>query len=289
MRERADAEKSAFMKHTTLRANGLKQETKLAPLGQGGYTERTERRRQRENALQPAITSSTVSSRLRSMQRILAVVSVLQLACSSDDGSKSDNTSGGMSNTGGMTGSSTTPINGGATNSTSADNGGSSGGGVTHAGTSSPVVTSDVKVAINEVVPSNKTGAIDEAGAYPDWIELYNHGAVEVSLAGFYITDNMDEPTKGALDASLKIPAGGVLLFWADGDVDQGVLHLPFNLAASGEGLFLFDPENKLVDSVEWTTANPDTAYARFPDGTGAWSWCGASTPNKANGSACSN
>jgi hypothetical protein len=151
------------------------------------------------------------------------------------------------------------------------------------------VNASNVKVAINEVVPSNKTGAIDEAGAYPDWLELYNHGTEEVSLAGFYLTDNIDEPTKGALDASLKIPAGSALLLWADGDVDQGALHLPFNLAASGEGLYLFDSEKKLVDSVEWTTANPDTAYARFPDGTGALSWCSTPTPNKANGSACSN
>lgn len=211
----------------------------------------------------------------------MGLVSVVQLACNSEDASQSGSPAGGAASV------DRTAVNGGSTNSTVASIGGATAGGAPGTETTRPAITSDFKVAINEIVPANKTGAIDEAGAYPDWLELYNHGTTEVSLAGFRLTDTIDDTTKGVLDAALKIPAGGVLRFWADGDVDEGSAHLSFKLAASGEGLFLFDPDQKLVDSVEWTTANPDAAFARFPDGTGAFSWCTTPTPNKVNGSAC--
>jgi large repetitive protein len=212
------------------------------------------------------------------MPLAMGIFAIMQWACSSSDGSKNESTVGGSSN---AAGNNSTIVEGGASNSTTSANGGTT--------STKPVSQSDVELAVNEVVPSNKTGAIDEGGAYPDWVELYNYGSKDVSLEGFYLSDSPDEPTKAAFDASLKIPAGGVLVLWADGDTDQGAAHLPFSLAASSEGIYLYDSSKQLVDSVEWTNANPDTSYSRFPDGTGSFSWCAKPTPNKTNGSACSN
>jgi hypothetical protein len=144
------------------------------------------------------------------------------------------------------------------------------------------------KLAINEVCPSNKTGAIDESGAYPDWIELYNATAEDISLSGFSLTDSADKPTKAPLASTLTIKAGGVLLLWADGDTDQGDNHLPFKLSATGEPVILLDSEQKTVDSVEYSNASTDATYSRLPDGSGSFTWCSAGTPNKANGQSCS-
>ncbi len=223
----------------------------------------------------------------------------VQLGCGSDDNASPP------AGTGGTTATSTSQVGGNSSGEIGGNT--SSSGGATAAGgtdataggttaaagstgtTTLPQSPYSGKLAVNELVPSNHSGAIDEGGSYPDWLELYNMTAQDISLSGFYITDSLDEPTKGPLDASLTIKAGGVLLLWADGDVDQGVLHMPFGLAAGGEGLYLFDPEQKLVDSVEWGQANADASYSRLPDGTGSFAWCSSGTPNRTNGQACPN
>jgi hypothetical protein len=206
---------------------------------------------------------------------------LVHLGCSSEDNASAAAGAGGSTST--ATGPTGGASLGGSTSSTSSAAGGS-------AGTVSLPQSAYVgKLMINELVPSNHTGAIDEAGAYPDWLELYNSTTSDIGLSGFYLTDKLDELTRGPLDASLSVRAGGVLLLWADGDIDQGVLHLPFGLSAAGESLYLLDSEQKLVDSVEWGPANADAAYARLPDGTGSFAWCSTGTPNRTNGQACPN
>jgi len=57
----------------------------------------------------------------------------------------------------------------------------------------------------------------------------------------------------------------------ADKSVSQGISHLPFKLSSAGEGLYLTAPDNKLVDSHEWSAAVADQSFARFADGIGAF------------------
>jgi hypothetical protein len=146
---------------------------------------------------------------------------------------------------------------------------------------------SAAKVALNELVPANVTGATDEAGEADDWIELYNYGSEAVSLEGYGITDDSEIPYKKRFGSELSIPAGGVLVLWADGDTEQGAVHLPFKLKAEGEKVQLYDPSGAIVDEYEWTNAIDDVAFARFPDGTGSWLACPAPTYDAVNGSAC--
>ena len=140
---------------------------------------------------------------------------------------------------------------------------------------------------INELCPSNKSGAMDESGSHPDWLELYNATSADLSLSGFYLANTLDSLTQARLDPTLTVKAGGVLLLWADKDATAGSLHLPFNLSAKGKTIYLLDSEQQLVDAVQFGQAEADATYSRLPDGTGSFTWCGKGTPNKLNGSTC--
>jgi hypothetical protein len=267
------------------------------------------------------------NSAMRNFLILACGVAVMQLfACSSSDnnspgsagsggspetaqgGSGSDTTAGSEGGTtsdssettatGGKSASATNS-SGGKTSTTASSSGGTTSTTASSSGgtTSSPNTNPDValtpdspyagKLAINELCPSNKTGAM-EGGSYPDWVELYNSSSDDISLKGFYITDDSTNLTKFPLTKdTLIVKAGGVLLLWADGDVDEGDFHLGFKLSAAGETLSLLDPDQKVIDSVAWSAAEADQTYARLPDGTGAFSWCATGTPNLKNGSAC--
>lgn len=143
-------------------------------------------------------------------------------------------------------------------------------------------------VAINEIMPSNMTSACtDELGGHADWIELYNTGSAEVDLEGMSVSDDPEIPLKKKLGSGLKIPAGGVILLWADDKTTQGPGHLPFKLSSDAEQFLIYDKGGKLIDQYSWTAASPDLSYARLPDGTGSFQICAIPTCGKVNGSSC--
>jgi hypothetical protein len=142
-------------------------------------------------------------------------------------------------------------------------------------------------VRINEICPSNATVAFDNAGGAADWIELYNFGTTSLSLEGWFVSDHEADLFRYALPAGPEVAAGGVLLLWADDDLEQGPAHLPFKLLAAGEGVFLSTPGATLVDRIAYAGAVTDQSFARFPDGEGAFAWCTKPTPQALNGQAC--
>jgi hypothetical protein len=147
-------------------------------------------------------------------------------------------------------------------------------------------------VWINELMPQNSSTLADDAGDFDDWIEIYNADSYDVSLAGYFISDNASEPYRSTLSADAVVPAGGFLILWADGDADGG-LHLGFRLSADGEGVWLTSPDGSLVDFVTFGPAGAtDSSYSRYPDGGdasagGEWRWCSSPTPGELNGENC--
>ena len=140
---------------------------------------------------------------------------------------------------------------------------------------------------INEFMAANASTVTDEAGAFPDWIEIYNAGESAVDLGQAFITDDLDSPTKGPLAAGLSIEAGGFLVFWADGDTMEGDLHLPFSLAASGEAIGIYwEDEDGLfpLDSLTYGEQTDDVSSARVPDGSDNWTTTSDATPGSSNG-----
>lgn len=137
---------------------------------------------------------------------------------------------------------------------------------------------------INEVMARNEGVWIDEAGETDDWVELINTGASPLSLAGYRIGDEEDELEPLP---EVTLDPGEVILLWADGEPEEGALHLPFRLSGLADTVYLVSPRRRLVDRIDWTEAAANESLARLPDGGGAAVRCGWATPARANGSAC--
>ena len=146
----------------------------------------------------------------------------------------------------------------------------------------------DDAVVLNELMASNTQGRQDEQGQYDDWIELYNSTEVAIDVAGMFLTDDQESPEKWQIPLDspslTTIPAGGFLLIWADGDIEQGPLHAGFGLSADGDAVYLFDVDHvTLIDSIEYGLQYPDIAYGRYPDGSETWRSLGTASPGGAN------
>src|SRR4030065_1180794 len=74
-------------------------------------------------------------------------------------------------------------------------------------------------IYINEFLASNVSINADivDFDDYSDWIELYNDEDFDVDIANYFITENLNNPTKYQFPAQVIIPAQGFLLLWADG------------------------------------------------------------------------
>jgi hypothetical protein len=144
------------------------------------------------------------------------------------------------------------------------------------------------ELCINEFVADVDFSWSDEFGVPSDWIELHNPSSEALSLSGYSLTNDADEPFAHQLDAELSIPAGGFLVFAADNQPDLGPLHLNFALSNSGEtiGLFRFDGSGEVID---YGAVGEDLSWARQPDCCPDVATCSAmvfdGTPGASNGS----
>ncbi len=140
---------------------------------------------------------------------------------------------------------------------------------------------------INEFMASNDNAYADENGEYDDWIELYNAGDKEVNIAGMYLSDNPDDATKWQIPTGndkTKIPAGGFLVLWADGQTDQGVLHLPFKLSSGGEAIVVTASDGETtIDQHIYGPQTTDISEGRDPDGSDNWVKFSVPTPGASN------
>ena len=71
------------------------------------------------------------------------------------------------------------------------------------------------QIVINEVSASNRTVLL-AGGAYSDWVELYNTGAVAVNLTGWWMSDKPTVPLKWPCRIHLQRPQpvrGSVLAY----------------------------------------------------------------------------
>lgn len=145
---------------------------------------------------------------------------------------------------------------------------------------------------INEVMVNNTISFSDEFSEYDDWIEIHNSGNSSVSLTNLFITNDPLVPNKFQFSASTlcTIAPGAFKLVWADDSIEQGPLHLNFELNNSGGyvGLYAlqagnFGPFYALIDSVYYPAMNVDVSYAYFTDIEGNWLLLNNSTPGLAN------
>lgn len=149
-------------------------------------------------------------------------------------------------------------------------------------------VAAQSALRINELTASNGSTLVDpnDPDRTPDWIEIYNPTAGEVSLQGLALSDDPAQPAKHVITQNVTIPSNGFLVLYADNAPQRGPLHLDFALSKAGEfvGLYLLDDAGNAtaIDEVEFPALERDVAYARAVDGVGTWR-VSRPTPGKSN------
>ncbi len=106
------------------------------------------------------------------------------------------------------------------------------------------------------------------SGKFPDLIELYNPSGNAVSLAGFGLTDEADNPFKFSFPGNATIGAGQYLVLYADSEVTPAGYHLGFALKQNGDEVFLTMPSGMTADAVVFGMQLADLSIARMPDGS---------------------
>ncbi|MEX2382703.1 MAG: CotH kinase family protein [Opitutales bacterium] len=147
-------------------------------------------------------------------------------------------------------------------------------------------------VQLNEFVASNASGLSDEAGGFPDWIEIANRSESAVNLLGWSLSDDRSRPDKWVFPEVI-LDAGEFLVVYASGEdappLDQRTrLHADFKLSASGEYLGLFSPDSsrRLIDGISpgFPEQRTDVSYGR--NAGGDWVYFSEPTPGEENAGA---
>jgi len=158
---------------------------------------------------------------------------------------------------------------------------------ITNTGPGSPF-----PVVINEWMADNvgPFGFADPAdGLFQDWFELFNPNTNAVNLTGFYLTDNLSQPTKWQIPLGSVIAPHGFLLVWADNQPTQngntnGHLHAAFQLNNDGEDIGLFSPGGVAQHAVTFGAQFQNVSQGLFSDGaTNALYFMTNWTPRAAN------
>jgi hypothetical protein len=159
------------------------------------------------------------------------------------------------------------------------------------------VITNDgsgapLPVVINEWMADNDGpfGLADPMdGQFSDWFELFNPNTNAVNIGGFYLTDDLADPTKSLIPSPTIIPPLGFLLVWADNQPEQnaidtnGNLHVAFELRRAGELLAIVTPGGVAQHRVEFGGQSPNVSQGLFPDGSTNTYYMTNWTPRAAN------
>lgn len=125
-------------------------------------------------------------------------------------------------------------------------------------------------VMISEVFANN--GAFAEAdGSTPDWVEFYNPSDNPVDLAGMSVSDSTLNPDRFVLPTGSLVPARGYFAMRFDADRPPSAINTGFGLKASGDTLYLFNPNNTVFDFVSFGVQAADFSIGRI--GT-SWNLC---------------
>ena len=150
-------------------------------------------------------------------------------------------------------------------------------------------------IRINEVSANNSI-YVNEYGKRDDWIELYNTTDEDIDIAGMYLSDNANNPTKyqitkvsspadeGREEASTIVPAHGTRIIWASKREQISQLHTPFKLENKDEGIVIIQAEDgSWADALCYYIQGDKQTYGRYPDGGNNTFLMNIPTINKSN------
>ena len=123
-------------------------------------------------------------------------------------------------------------------------------------------------VAINEFVPRpghdwNNDGVVNTGDEY---IELLNHGVIDVNLSGYRLDDEANIGSEPYSLPSITLKPGERIVFYGR---ETGLL-----LSDGGDGVRLLKPNGQLADAYNYSVVRfPDQSYCRLPDNGGLDDW----------------
>lgn len=136
---------------------------------------------------------------------------------------------------------------------------------------------------ISEVMTANKSYLRGSYGTCCDWVELYNASEQEISLQGWYLTDDASELRKGELPAYTLAPGEYYTVFLSTKTENllRGYPVMPFGLSSTGDRLYLIQGD-RIADAVMIPALTSDAAYGR-PAGEAVFSMLQTPTPGAKN------
>ena len=149
------------------------------------------------------------------------------------------------------------------------------------------IVPASSQVVINEYSCANVSQTPDNFGQYNDWVELYNAGASAVNIGGYYMSDNVNNPTKWAFPAGTNIPAGGFIRVICSGlDVVSGIwYHTSYKMTqCKPEEVCFADASGAILDSMTLRRNQTNHSWGRTTDGGATWSVFMTPTLGASNG-----
>lgn len=131
-----------------------------------------------------------------------------------------------------------------------------------------PTLAPQPLVAINEFVPrpGHDWNLDGEVNVEDEYIEIINHGTINVTLSGYTLDDEANIGSKPYSLPALTIKPGERLVFYGS---ETGLL-----LSDGGDGVRLLRPNGQLMDAYNYTVARySDQSYCRLPDNGGLDDW----------------
>lgn len=103
-------------------------------------------------------------------------------------------------------------------------------------------------LCIWEAMVSNRSHPVLN-GSRCDWVELRNNSDHVLSLKGWSLSDDREEPNKWSFEER-DLEPGALALVLCDNDADCSEINTGFSLNALAEQLYLFDENGRLIDWV---------------------------------------
>lgn len=140
---------------------------------------------------------------------------------------------------------------------------------------------------ISELVASNQQSLDDGNRRSSDWIEIYNRGNETADLAGWYLTDDLENLTRWQFPG-VQVEPDEYLIIFASGNnrADQDAnIHTNFKLSARGESLALVRPNETVADQIEFPNQFQDIPFGRNMPGFDQTGYLTQPTPGRRNSS----
>jgi len=138
-------------------------------------------------------------------------------------------------------------------------------------------------VRINELLKLNEYSIRDSYGDRSPWLELHNSSAQAVSLYGYFLTDDPENPFKWAFPEDSSIAPGGYMVIFLSGQSSTDTeLHTSFALSRTERELMLTNSATLGQDAIELPAGIGENVSAG-PDGAGGLSYYASPTPWAAN------